>query len=69
MLAAIHDLGLEWHVIFNKGSVMALPSGVNKATGLAPALAELGVTAADTSASATPRTTTRSCGCAGWRWR
>ena len=33
--------GLEWHVIFNKGSVMALPSDVTKATGLAPALAAL----------------------------
>jgi hydroxymethylpyrimidine pyrophosphatase-like HAD family hydrolase len=41
LLAAIRDLGLEWHVIFNKGSVMALPSGVTKATGLGPALAEL----------------------------
>ena len=43
VLAAIHDLGLEWHVIFNKGSVMALPSDVTKATGLAPALAALHV--------------------------
>jgi hydroxymethylpyrimidine pyrophosphatase-like HAD family hydrolase len=43
VLAAIHDLGLEWHVIFNKGSVMALPSDVTKATGLAPALAALRV--------------------------
>ena len=43
VLAAIRDLGLEWHVIFNKGSVMALPSGVTKATGLAPALEELDV--------------------------
>lgn len=40
-LQAIHDLGLELHVIFNKGSVMVLPSGVNKATGLHAALAEL----------------------------
>jgi hydroxymethylpyrimidine pyrophosphatase-like HAD family hydrolase len=45
VLDAIRDLGLEWHVIFNKGSVMALPSGVTKATGLAPALAELGIPA------------------------
>jgi hydroxymethylpyrimidine pyrophosphatase-like HAD family hydrolase len=45
VLAAIHDLGLEWHVIFNKGAVMALPSGVTKATGLAPALEELGIPA------------------------
>jgi hydroxymethylpyrimidine pyrophosphatase-like HAD family hydrolase len=43
VLTAIHDLGLEWHVIFNKGSVMALPADVTKATGLAPALEELGL--------------------------
>jgi len=39
----IHELGLELQVIFNKGAVMVLPSGVNKATGLAAALAELGL--------------------------
>jgi hypothetical protein len=44
VLDAIRELGLEWHVIFNKGSVMALPSGVNKATGLLPAIQELGLT-------------------------
>lgn len=44
VLAAIRDLGLEWHVIFNKGSVMALPSGVTKATGLTVALQELEIT-------------------------
>jgi hydroxymethylpyrimidine pyrophosphatase-like HAD family hydrolase len=44
VLAAIRDLGLEWHVVFNKGSVMALPPGVTKATGLVPALEELGIT-------------------------
>ncbi|QEL20368.1 HAD family hydrolase [Limnoglobus roseus] len=43
VLAAIRDLGLEWHVIFNKGSVMALPSGVTKATGLVPTLADLAI--------------------------
>jgi hydroxymethylpyrimidine pyrophosphatase-like HAD family hydrolase len=43
VLAAIRDLGLEWHVIFNKGSVMALPADVTKATGLAAALAALEV--------------------------
>jgi hydroxymethylpyrimidine pyrophosphatase-like HAD family hydrolase len=48
VLTAIRELGLEWHVIFNKGAVMALPSDVTKATGLAPALAALGITAADT---------------------
>jgi hypothetical protein len=41
VLEAIRDCGLEWHVIFNKGSVMALPSGVTKATGLQAVLAEL----------------------------
>lgn len=38
VLAAIRDLGLEWHVIFNKGSVMALPAEVTKGSGLTPAL-------------------------------
>jgi len=45
LLSTIRDLGLEWHVIFNKGAVMALPSGVNKATGLAAALEELNISA------------------------
>jgi hydroxymethylpyrimidine pyrophosphatase-like HAD family hydrolase len=48
VLAAIRDLGLEWHVIFNKGSVMALPAEVTKATGLAPALSALDVLPAET---------------------
>jgi hydroxymethylpyrimidine pyrophosphatase-like HAD family hydrolase len=43
VLAAIRDLGLEWHVIFNKGAVMALPSNVTKRTGLVPAIDALGV--------------------------
>jgi HAD superfamily hydrolase (TIGR01484 family) len=42
-LAAIKELGLELQVIFNKGAVMILPSGVNKASGLAAALLELGL--------------------------
>jgi HAD superfamily hydrolase (TIGR01484 family) len=41
VLKAIRDLGLELQVIFNKGAVMVLPSGVNKGTGLAVALDEL----------------------------
>src|SRR5579884_2608762 len=41
VVETIRELGLELHVVFNKGSVMVLPSGVNKATGLAAALAEL----------------------------
>lgn len=41
ILETIRALGLELHVIFNKGSAMVLPSGVNKATGLAAALKQL----------------------------
>ena len=41
VLATIKDLGLDLQVIFNKGAVMILPSGVNKATGLAAALREM----------------------------
>jgi hydroxymethylpyrimidine pyrophosphatase-like HAD family hydrolase len=41
VLDAIRDAGVEWHVIFNKGSVMALPAGVSKASGLRCALEEL----------------------------
>lgn len=41
ILAAIRDLGLELQVIYNKGAVMVLPSGVNKGTGLLAALSEL----------------------------
>lgn len=40
-LEGIRTLGLELQVIFNKGAVMILPSGVNKATGLCAALDEL----------------------------
>jgi HAD superfamily hydrolase (TIGR01484 family) len=45
VLETIRDLGLELQVIFNKGAVMVLPSGVNKATGLEAALLELGLSA------------------------
>jgi hydroxymethylpyrimidine pyrophosphatase-like HAD family hydrolase len=48
VLEAIRNLGLEWHVIFNKGSVMILPANVTKATGLARALEELGIPAGRT---------------------
>jgi hydroxymethylpyrimidine pyrophosphatase-like HAD family hydrolase len=37
----IRDLGLELQIVFNKGAVMVLPTGVNKASGLAAALARL----------------------------
>ena len=38
VLEAIRESKLEWHIIFNKDAVMALPSGVNKASGLTAAL-------------------------------
>jgi hydroxymethylpyrimidine pyrophosphatase-like HAD family hydrolase len=38
VLDCIRDLGLEWQIIFNKGAVMVLPPGVNKASGLTAAL-------------------------------
>lgn len=38
VLRTIEELGLELQVIFNKGAVMVLPSGVNKASGLDAAL-------------------------------
>ena len=41
VLERIRDCGLELQVIFNKGAVMVLPAGVNKASGLRAALAEL----------------------------
>lgn len=44
VLQTIKELGLELQVIFNKGSVMILPSGVNKATGLQAAAKRLGLT-------------------------
>lgn len=43
VLKTIHDMGLELQIIFNKGAVMILPTGVNKATGLRAALTKLGL--------------------------
>lgn len=43
VLEVIRDLGLELQVIFNRDSVMVVPSGVNKASGLAAALREMGL--------------------------
>src|SRR5262245_9444436 len=48
VLEAIHALGLELQVIFNKGAVMVLPSGINKASGLRAALSELGLSSHNT---------------------
>jgi hydroxymethylpyrimidine pyrophosphatase-like HAD family hydrolase len=41
VMEAIHELGLELHIVFNKGAVMVLPSGISKAAGLEVALAEM----------------------------
>ena len=43
VLETIHSLGLELQVFFNKGAVMVLPAGVNKATGLLQALTRMGL--------------------------
>ena len=43
VLEEIKDQGLELQVIFNKGAVMVLPAGVNKAAGMDAALTELGL--------------------------
>ena len=45
VLEVIRDLGLELQIIFNKGAVMVLPPGVNKASGLTGALRELELSA------------------------
>jgi hypothetical protein len=45
VLEIIRDLGLELQIIFNKGAVMVLPPGVNKASGLNAALRELELSA------------------------
>ncbi|MEX2175385.1 MAG: HAD family hydrolase [Pirellulaceae bacterium] len=41
VLEVIQQMGLECQIIFNKGAVMVLPSGTNKATGLAKVLKRL----------------------------
>jgi len=43
VLDTIRELGLELQVIFNKGAVMVLPTGVSKGSGLAAALEQLGL--------------------------
>jgi len=43
VLDAIRETGLELQIIFNKGSLMVLPTGANKATGLQAAAEELGL--------------------------
>jgi len=43
VLDLIRELGLEYNIIFNKGAVMLLPGGINKASGLRCALQELDI--------------------------
>ena len=67
VLAAIRDLGLDLQIIFNKGAVMVLPGGLNKASGLAAALEDLGLSAHNVIATGDAENDLafmRSCGCA-----
>jgi phosphoglycolate phosphatase (TIGR01487 family) len=48
VIEAIDSLKLGLSVILNKGSVMVLPAGVDKATGLEAALVELGISPRET---------------------
>jgi HAD superfamily hydrolase (TIGR01484 family) len=43
VLETIRDMGLGLQVIFNKGAVMVLPSGITKASGLMEILKHLGI--------------------------
>jgi len=47
VLEVIKEMGLELQVIFNKGAVMILPSGVNKASGLVAGLKTMKLKAED----------------------
>lgn len=47
VLDVIREFGLDLQVIFNKGSVMVLPPGINKASGLHAALLEMKVSPHD----------------------
>jgi phosphoglycolate phosphatase (TIGR01487 family) len=43
VMETIRELGLELQIIFNKGAVMILPTGINKATGLQSVMNEFGI--------------------------
>jgi hypothetical protein len=47
MAETLQALGLDWRLILNKDSVMCLPPGVDKASGLTAALAQMDLRAAD----------------------
>jgi HAD superfamily hydrolase (TIGR01484 family) len=66
-LEAIRDLGLDLQIIFNKGAVMVLPAGITKASGLAAALEDLGLSAHNVVGvgdAENDLTFMRTCGCA-----
>lgn len=43
VLAVVHELGLDLCLLRNKGALMILPRGVDKRSGTAAALADLGI--------------------------
>ena len=45
LLETIRELGLDWQLTFNKGAVMCLPPGIDKASGLRAALEQLKLSA------------------------
>ncbi len=47
VLAVIRELGLHLEVILNKGAIMVLPAGVDKASGMEAALGELALSSRD----------------------
>ena len=67
VLKTIRDLGLDLQIIFNKGAVMVLPEGINKASGLGAALEDLGLSAHNVVATGDAENDLafmRTCGCA-----
>lgn len=67
VLDLIRESGLELQIVFNKGAVMILPAGVNKATGLLAALDELNLSAHNVVAvgdAQNDHALLRACGCA-----
>jgi hypothetical protein len=48
ILNVIREMGLDLQVIFNKGAVMVLPAGINKASGLCEALSRMDLSAHNT---------------------
>ncbi len=67
VLRAIRELGLDLQIIFNKGAVMVLPNGINKASGLGAALEDLGLSAHNVVATGDAENDLafmRTCGCA-----